>query len=140
VSVDGKRQQKTETLTEVTKTQAQAILAKRKATVLAGEFPSSPSMTIKIAACSRQRVIHRACLSACGYSTLIANAVTGFTALRGWKHRPCGRSVRSSSSTLSAHVLGTYSSGAPAGIIGSRATLSLNSLSIRPAWATTHVL
>ena len=46
VSVDGKRRQKTETLSGVTKSQAQAILAKRKATVVAGEFPSSPSMTM----------------------------------------------------------------------------------------------
>ncbi len=46
VSVTGRRRQKTETLVGVTKRQAEAVLAKRKATVLAGEFPSSTSMTM----------------------------------------------------------------------------------------------
>lgn len=46
VSVNGIRRQKTETLTGVTKKQAEALLAKRRATVLAGEFPSSTSMTM----------------------------------------------------------------------------------------------
>ena len=46
VSVTGRRRQKTETLIGVTKRQAEAVLAKRKATVLAGEFPSSTSMTM----------------------------------------------------------------------------------------------
>jgi len=46
VSVNGKRQQKTETLVGVTKRQAEAFLAKRKAAVVAGEFLPFGDMTM----------------------------------------------------------------------------------------------
>jgi hypothetical protein len=46
VSVDGKRRQKTETLVGLTKQQAEAILAKRKAAVVAGEYLPSGDMTM----------------------------------------------------------------------------------------------
>ncbi|MGA9019076.1 MAG: hypothetical protein WB438_09110, partial [Candidatus Cybelea sp.] len=46
VSVNGKRQQKTETLVGVTKKQAEAILAKRKAAVVAGEYLPCADMTM----------------------------------------------------------------------------------------------
>jgi hypothetical protein len=47
VPVNGKRQQKTETLVGVTKKQAEAILAKRKAAVVAGEFTPCADMTMR---------------------------------------------------------------------------------------------
>lgn len=46
ISIDGKRRQKTETLFGVTKTQAEALLAKRKAAVLVGECTPSADMTM----------------------------------------------------------------------------------------------
>jgi hypothetical protein len=46
VSVNGKRQQKTETLVGVTKKQAEAMLAKRKAAVVAGEYLPCADMTM----------------------------------------------------------------------------------------------
>jgi integrase len=46
ISIDGKRRQKTETLFGVTKTQAEALLAKRKAAVLAGECTPNADMTM----------------------------------------------------------------------------------------------
>jgi integrase len=46
LSINGTRRQKTETLIGVTKTQALAILAKRKAAVVAGEFTPCADMTM----------------------------------------------------------------------------------------------
>jgi integrase len=46
VSVNGKRQQKTETLVGVTKKQAEAFLAKRKAAVVVGEYLPCGDMTM----------------------------------------------------------------------------------------------
>ncbi len=46
VFVNGKRRQKTETLLGVTKKQAEAILAKRKAAVVAGEYLPCADMTM----------------------------------------------------------------------------------------------
>lgn len=46
MSVDGKRRQKTETLVGATKKQAEALLAKRKAAVVAGEYLPSGDMTM----------------------------------------------------------------------------------------------
>ena len=46
MSVDGKRRQKTETLFGVTKKQAEALLAKRKAAVLSGECIPNADMTM----------------------------------------------------------------------------------------------
>jgi integrase len=46
LSVNGTRRQKTETLIGVTKTQAVAILAKRRAAVVAGEFTPCADMTM----------------------------------------------------------------------------------------------
>ncbi|MGB8205966.1 MAG: site-specific integrase [Candidatus Baltobacteraceae bacterium] len=46
MSVNGKRRQKTETLIGVTKKQAEAVLASRKAAVLAGEFRTDADMTM----------------------------------------------------------------------------------------------